>query len=310
MLGFIGAGKVGTSLSRFFYEYYVHKGLSDLCVASFYSAHEKSLNETLSLIKDKSPEDTSKVRLPEKASSAGDVIKKSDIIFVTVPDSVISTVDNELFSLGKDKLKNKILVHCSGVLSSFEGFKKCSTLTDTVSLHPMLAFSSKNTSSQSIQNAFFTLEGSDKGVKSLKSILLKLNLKHAILKDSDANCSLKAKYHLASVMVSNCVVAMFHMGQDLLTECGFSPEDAQKALSPLFMENGKNIVLKGVTDVLTGPVIRDDGITVKNHLDCLNKDDRELYRLICTKLLTISENKNPEKDYKNIKNLLITEDKK
>ena len=46
MIGFIGAGKVGSSLSRFFYEYYVHKGINLLALSSIYSKHVTSANET------------------------------------------------------------------------------------------------------------------------------------------------------------------------------------------------------------------------------------------------------------------------
>lgn len=51
MIGFIGAGKVGSSLSRFFYEYYVHKGINLLALSSIYSKHVTSANETISLLK-------------------------------------------------------------------------------------------------------------------------------------------------------------------------------------------------------------------------------------------------------------------
>ena len=100
------------------------------------------------------------------------------------------------------------------------------------------------------------------------------------------------------------------MGQNLLCECGFTKDEALKALAPLFINNANNIVREGVNDALTGPVIRDDAITVQKHLNCLNDDDKKLYRLLSKKLYEISKNKNPDKDYDNIKTLLFTEDKK
>lgn len=170
MIGLIGAGKVGSSLARFFYEYYVHKSIDSLALSSVYSKHVTSANETISLLKKISCNQATAC-IPKVANSIAELVKNSDIIFVTVPDSVIPFVDEELSLLGKEALKDKLLVHCSGVLSAISAFKKSSVLTDTVSLHPMLAFNSKETSIDSIQKAFFTLEGSNAGIQKIKTIL-------------------------------------------------------------------------------------------------------------------------------------------
>ena len=59
----------------------------------------------------------------------------------------------------------------------------------------------------------------------------------------------------------------------------------------------------------TGPVLRNDAITLKKHMNCLNDNDIDLYRLLSQKLYEISKNINPQKDYNEIKNLLFSEDK-
>ena len=184
-----------------------------------------------------------------------------------MPDSVIPFVDEELSLLGKEALKDKLLVHCSGVLSAISALKKSSVLTDTVSLHPMLDFNSKETSIDSIQKAFFTLEGSNAGIQKIKTILNETGIEHTVLSNDASPDDLKAKYHLASVLVSNCVVGLFSMGQDLLCECGFSKEESLKALSPLFINNANNVIAQGVTHALTGPVLRNEAITLKKHMN-------------------------------------------
>ena len=56
-------------------------------------------------------------------------------------------------------------------------------------------------------------------------------------------------------------------------------------------------------------MLRNDAITLKKHMNCLNDNDIDLYRLLSQKLYEISKNINPQKDYNEIKNLLFSEDK-
>lgn len=145
MIGFIGAGKVGSSLQDSFMNTMCIKASIYSALSSIYSKHVTSANETISLLKKISCNQATAC-IPKVANSIAELVKNSDFIFITVPDSVISFVDEELYLLGKEALKDKLLVHCSGVLSAISAFKKSSELTDTVSLHPMLAFNSKETS--------------------------------------------------------------------------------------------------------------------------------------------------------------------
>ena len=51
---------------------------------------------------------------------------------------------------------------------------------------------------------------------------------------------------------------------------------------------------------------RGDVETVKKHLESLNKEDRELYRLLTKKVLEIAKVKNKDRDYSNF-NIIMEE---
>ena len=69
------------------------------------------------------------------------LINNSDIIFITTNDDNIQTIWNKIKDMN---LKEKIICHCSGSVSS-EIFKGADS-ENVCSVHPMLAFNSKNTS--------------------------------------------------------------------------------------------------------------------------------------------------------------------
>ena len=49
---------------------------------------------------------------------------------------------------------------------------------------------------------------------------------------------------------------------------------------------------------------RGDEKTIAKHLGCLNEGQRELYRVLSSRLIPIAESKHPDRLYQNIKDLL------
>lgn len=273
-IGFIGAGKVGFSLGKYFYN-------NDLNISGYYSKSKKSATEAADFT-------NSKV-----FKNINDVIKESDIIFITTPDSVIESIWE---SIDKLSIKNKILCHCSGSLSSriFSDIENYDAYG--FSIHPLFAFSNKYKSHEYLKEAFITIEGSSDKMKEIVSLFNKLGNDFKVISDKD-----KARYHLSSAIVCNHVLALINEGINQLKQCGFSDEEAMKALYPLANNNVNNVFFNGAVDSLTGAIERADEITLKKHLECLNEEDKSLYKMISKKLIKIAEEKNRERDYKDIK---------
>lgn len=278
-IGFIGAGKVGFSLGRYFTE-------RGVCVSGYYSRDLNSSKEAAAFTKTKYYE-----QLEE-------IIEESDTLFLTVPDGSIREVYSEM---SQSDIEGKCLVHCSGAMSSMifsgigqKGARGCS-------VHPICAVSDKLTGYQDLSKAYFTIEGKD--VADVEELIRSCgNVVEAISAED------KVKYHAAAVYASNLVAGLYDLAAGLLKDCGLSESFAGHALQPLFMGNAENVVSVGAVRALTGPVERADITTVEKHLEALEGEEREIYRLLSRHLVDVAKQKNPDRDYCKLSMLLENEE--
>lgn len=269
-IGFIGAGKVGCSLGK----YFSTKGYK---LTGYYSQTTASAKEAAQFTNS------------TFYSQTKDLITDSDILFLTVTDSAISSVWD---SIKGDNLQGKIICHCSGSLSSQIFSDINSYGAYGYSIHPLYAIPSKTESYKDLCNAMFTLEGHPAHLDKLKGFLESFgNTVQIISTDS------KSTYHAAAVFASNHMVALASVAIKLLADCGFSHENALKAISPLMEGNLANLLKDGPTKALTGPVERNDISTIKRHLDCITEDYTGLYALLTEELIRIAKEKHPDTDY-------------
>lgn len=276
-IGFIGAGKVGFSFGRYLHD----KGIQ---VSGYYSKNPNSSREAAAFT-------NTKFYL-----SSEELVENSDAIFVTTPDSEIPKVWETLKELS---IKDKLICHCSGALSS-EIFSDISKLgAYSYSLHPMFALSDKYNSYKKFNEAFFTLEGDALCMEKVINLLKQLGNSYKVINKED-----KSLYHLAAVMSSNLVVGLVNCGFNYLNMCGFEEKEALAALKPLILNNINCILEEGTIKSLTGPLERGDLSTIKAHLNVIPKKDEELYKNCTKNLISIAENKNPNRNYNEIQEYL------
>jgi predicted short-subunit dehydrogenase-like oxidoreductase (DUF2520 family) len=77
-----------------------------------------------------------------------------------------------------------------------------------------------------------------------------------------------------------------------------------EALAPLLQTNMKNIVDYGPMEALTGPVEREDIQTVHRHMEVLEGEEREIYRLLSKQLVKLSKEKHKERSYEKMEDYL------
>ena len=144
-----------------------------------------------------------------------------------------------------------------------------------------------------VSGTFFCLEGEKSAIPAWKT---QLECCGCTVQTIDA--AVKPLYHAACATASNLVCALVQQSIDELTRCGFSQEDALRALTPLIRSNTARLLAVGPTKALTGPVERNDCETVKKHLACLTEgNERALYTAATRKLIEIAVGRHPEADY-------------
>lgn len=307
-IGFIGAGKAGFSLGKYFADAAQLRAAGskhDVCAAApkaaydvpqlratgvtvtgYYSLHEDSARAAAEFTGSKF------------YCEPGELLKESGAVFLTVPDGAISSVYNELC---KFDITGRQICHCSGVMTAAEAFPDIRRRgAYGYSIHPLFPFNSRLESCGKLADAFFCIEGDPEHLSEWQSLLEQLGLRAQVIDGAK-----KGRYHAACAISSNLVCALVEESVELLTDCGFTRDSALEALSPLIRQNVENILRYGPTEALTGAVERCDTETVKKHLSCFPTDkERELYRTVSERLIKAARTKNPQTDYSELEKIL------
>lgn len=279
MIGFIGAGKVGFSLGKWF-------ATSGIHVTGYYSRHVESAKEAAEFT------GTSVFYDLET------LVKESNTILITVPDRDIRQVYEKLSMYD---LKEKQICHCSGSLTVddvFENIREKGAYG--YSIHPLFPISSKYESYKDLMGAFFCIEGDDRHLLEWKERLENIGANVRVIGKEN-----KVKYHAACCISSNLVCGLLGESVRLLKDCGFTEDEATKALAPLALANLRKILETSAPEALTGPLERADVGTISKHLECFDsKDEVEMYRTLSKLLLREAKEKNPTRDYKDVEEVL------
>lgn len=276
-VGFIGAGRVGTTLGKYFHD---HNAL----VAGYYSRSEESARASAIFT------DTACY------SSIAELTYDCNMLFITVPDGLIESVWNEV---SKYDINGKCICHCSGAMSSSVFNNITGHGAFGYSIHPLCAVSSKENSYKNFSDVFFAVEGSDEYRDRIIDWLSAMgNPVSGIASDK------KVMYHAAAVLASNLGVALYNMAAGILADCGIEADTAGKALSGLFLGNCQNIVSQGPVKALTGPVDRNDINTINKHMEALDGNALEVYKLLSMELIKVAALKNPDTDYSELMQIL------
>lgn len=287
-VGFIGAGKVGFSLGK----YFTKQGVE---VTGYYSKSPESAKSAADFTNTKA------------YGTMAELLRESDTLFITVPDRNIGEVWDCIKNLD---IKNKNICHCSGSIASTAFFDGEKLGASVYSVHPLYAINSKYESYQELQNAYFTIEGSQNHIQEMTEFLQKAECR--VITTMTENKSL---YHCGAVVVSNLVIGLYAMGVNILESCGFEREDAQNALVPLFLGNAQAVAEKGQVAALTGPVERADVATIEKHMQSIqnasslkSKEElRQIYLLLSEQLLAIAGEKHPDRDYTKVAEVIQNE---
>ena len=276
-IGIVGAGKVGASLGAYLLGKGVAvKGFFDVSKEQALSAAERTQTRCY--------------------ASLQELLAETEAVLIAVPDDLIAGVWEQC---RRFPIVGKCFFHCSGVLGSdvFSGHAEAGVHVG--SLHPVCAVSSRE--SQAVfSGKFFVLEGDQTGLEMLKSLMMTTGNDYRVIPTEQ-----KTKYHAAAVASSNLFCALADLAEGWMRDCGFDQQAAHELLAPLMLGNMTNVAEQGAVAALTGPVERGDAGTVAKHLSVLEVNDREIYRLLSLRLVAITQQKHPDKDFTNLLNVLM-----
>jgi len=189
------------------------------------------------------------------SANPSDVAKLADIVFLTLPDSVIQKVAREILSSLK---LYTILIHTSGALPSDILPKK--KQIKRLSMHPIHSFADID----NIKGIYWGLEGDKDAVEIGKNIVKDLEGKPIELNKAD-----KALYHAGILMGGPYLLAIIGAGISILENLGI--KDGLQVLLPLIKSVFQNLEKMGIKDAVTGPIKRGDIETVKKEIESLSK---------------------------------------
>jgi predicted short-subunit dehydrogenase-like oxidoreductase (DUF2520 family) len=198
------------------------------------------------------------IRVTEINSRKLENIPKADITILAVSDDAIAEVSS--------KIKNSLVVHTSGSFS----------MNDMKSTNNKGVFYMLQTFSKDKEIDFskvpFCLEAENKA-----DYLLLEKLAQTIgVKIYSINSEQRKALHVAAVFVNNFTNHLYKIGNDICEKNKVPFE----ILYPLIDETAQKIKKLSPQNAQTGPAIRNDKKTVKNHLELLNNKQQKIYKMI------------------------------
>ena len=167
--------------------------------------------------------------------------------------------------------RGTIAFHCSG---AFPG-EAIGALRDVGaavgSLHPLQTFASPEEGLLLLPGSSFAVEGDKKSLATLRALARAVGGRPVEIGAED-----KAIYHAAAAVTSNCMVAIAHLGTEMLGAVPSFSSDPFTPLRSLLRGTLRNLERLGPAEALTGPIVRGDVETVEAHVEALRRADKRL----------------------------------
>lgn len=243
----LGSGNVATHLARAIDKYH-H-------VAQIYSRNLAHASVLANCLKDCSPTD-----------NLDHLITDADLYILSISDDSIGSV-----SASMPQVKG-IVVHTSGSV----GLEALSHMNNPVGvLYPLQTFS-KDTMVDLADVPFF-LEASD------TDTLHRLETFGSFLSEKiyRADSEQRQTLHIAAVFACNFFNHLLDISTEILSKKGYSLD----VLAPLVKLTASKAFETGAYDCQTGPAVRGDTATINKHIESLDTQQKEIYRLLSQSII-------------------------
>ena len=183
-------------------------------------------------------------------------------VLLATPDDAIAEQCLALVQHGVIR-PNMVVWHVSGACSSALLAPAQAAGAVVASAHPIRSFANVEQAIAQFAGTAFALEGMPQALAWLTPKIQAIGGQPFELTGD------KRLYHAACCVVSNYAVALADFALQLAHQAGLSPETARHILQPLASQSLSNAFQLGPSAALTGPIMRGDIDTVRQHLSAL-----------------------------------------
>ena len=240
-IGFIGAGAVGSSLA--------------VCL----SRAEYQVVAVASRTFASAQQFAQRVEGCRAHGTAQEVVDAAQLVVISTSDDAIRKVAE-----GLRWRPGQVAVHCSGATSLDVFQHPVGQGAVAGALHPLQAFSSVESSVDSIPGTTFGIEGNSEVRSALSAMARHIGGRPVFLRAED-----KALYHLTGVMMGNLLTCLAATAAQLWERCGYSRTEGIDALVPMMRGVVNNLERSGVPGAVAGPYVRGDLGTIRKHVETL-----------------------------------------
>lgn len=277
--GIIGLGKVGTTLAKAL----------------------KEKNQLLWIFSESS-NNISKFPKMIHYDSYNQIKQLPDVIFITKSDRKILEAAQNLTETFSDKLKDKIVIHCSGI--NDKSLLACCAHFGAITAfaHPYQTFFYPDTD---LLNGIAWAVDGGLHTKRIEQIVQSLNGIPVDVSKIDFNNSL---YHASAVIASNSMHTTISLAAEIAKLSGIDPLRFLPQILKQTMDNILSSFKEDSAIPLTGPVVRGDTETIILHMIALkhHPDLLSNYKQLCLITLENARRKNSisSENYEVVKNIL------
>jgi len=212
------------------------------------------------------------------ATDMAEAAASAEIVFITTPDRVIKEVCEKIGAAGGFK-PGSLAVHMSGA-HSLDLLDAARTAgAHRAVLHPLQSLASKEQGVKTLPGSYFRIEADSDVLQTARDIVKALGGIELAMPKWKSDRDSAALYHAGAVAVSNYFVALVDYGLKFYQALGADKKEALKAVLPLIRGTLLNIETLGIPDALTGPIMRGDTQTVRDHLAAMKRRAPKLARL-------------------------------
>lgn len=194
------------------------------------------------------------------SSTSNNARLDADVVWFCVPDRRIAATARQLASV--TDWKGKEAFHASGALASSELNALRKRGASVASVHPLMTFVDKSV--PSLKGVPFAVEGDAAAVRTARRIVRKLGGNGFLIRREH-----KAVYHAWGAFASPLLVALLVTAERVAQSAGLTLAQSRKNVLPIVRQTIANYEVLGAAGAFSGPLVRGDVETVRQHLRVL-----------------------------------------